>query len=171
MKELKEPVIENNCFEANGRKYVLSASLSIERYKEYERLQHHVVFGADAASLVKTLKDIFDLLNKSKPADAAVVINNVLDGVSYQADEKRRHPIMYLCGLFINKENEDINTYNQANSEAKIQDWENAGIPMSFFFRISNSLTNIHAEGLSKDLEVISEAGAVKNGQKPTKKS
>ena len=157
MQKLKTPEIVNNNFEANGRNYHISNSLSIDRYKEDEKLDHHVIFGADPAGLAKTLDEVFELLNKSKQAEAAVKIHNVRAGIDYKNDKNREHPMLYLCALFLNREDEDVNIYDQAISDSKIQDWKTAGIEMVFFFQLARSLIRFYADGLETDLKSISD--------------
>jgi len=108
---------------ASKKEYFIESELSIVRFQEFEKLQSHVGFGVDFSGLVNKLKDAFEYLNKSKPADAAIVIHNAMNGI-VQKLENRTHPIMEMCALFINEENEDRTEFNKDKIKQKIDDWK-----------------------------------------------
>jgi hypothetical protein len=139
--ELKTISLEKGSFEACGTKYLIHRSLSITRFVEYEKLQNHVGFGVTFASLFKTLKDVYELLNKQKFADCAVKVHNVLTGITEKAENKV-HPALLLCALFVNREDEDITKWDESDALRKIADWTEGGYDMNSFFQLGVSFVN-----------------------------
>ena len=54
--------------------------------------------------------------------------------------ENRTHPIFQLCALFINREDEDINVYDEQIMNDKIEDWKKEGYAATNFFRLAFNL-------------------------------
>ena len=123
-------------FEANGHSYKFASQISIDRFIEFERLQAHVGFGKDFKGIHEILKDTYDLLNKSKPADAAVKVHNLLNGVGYNL-EKRDHPVLQMCALFLNRADEDVKVYDEDLMSEKIADWRTEGYSIEDFFQLA----------------------------------
>lgn len=123
-------------FEANGKKYKFCSQISIDRFIEFERLQAHVGFGKDFKGIHETLKDTYELLNKSKPADAAVKVHNLLNGIGYNL-EKRDHPVLQMCALFLNREGENVKVYDEDLIAEKIADWREEGYSIEDFFQLA----------------------------------
>lgn len=73
---------------------------------------------------------MYTLLNEGRFADAAVKQHGVVHG-SIRIDERRKHPLMLICSLFIAAPNEDLTTWNEAEAAEKINDWSN--VDMAFF--------------------------------------
>jgi len=109
--EVKE-IDFNKPFVANGKKYVKQTSLTVDEFKEYELLQAHVGFGMDFGSVFNRIKDVYELVNKTKFADAAVKLHNLMTGIADKV-EKREHPALLICTLFLHEQNnrqkEEIN--------------------------------------------------------------
>ena len=106
MTEIQKLDITANSFEANGNKYLIHSSLTVKRFEVFERLQIEVSFGVDFDSLKNSIAKIYDCLQTFKGADASVIARNALEGIA-RIDNKRKHPIMLLCSLFICRENEN----------------------------------------------------------------
>ena len=123
----------------SGKEYLIESELSVVRFQEFEKLQSHVGFGVDFEGVINKLKDAFEDLNKSKPADAAIKIHNLLNGV-IQKVENREHPIMEMCALFINSEDEDRTEFNVDKIKRKIEDWREYST--NDFFQLAFTLVN-----------------------------
>ena len=140
-------------FQANGKKYIIRDSLTIERFKQFEDLQTEVGYGVDFYEMFNNISKIYTYLNSSKPADAAIIAHNLMTGIKNKLDE-REHPVLRLCTLFITLENEDITGYDSALSDAKIEDWKLEGISMDSFFQLAFSLVS----GFTPALKAVSQS-------------
>ncbi len=138
----------NQVFEANGNKYYVSKSLTVERYKAYQKMQIEVGFGIGFAGVVNVLKKAYEQLNKQQFADAAVTLHNTLNSIA--GLDEREHPVLVLCALFINRENEDLTKVDDSVLLAKIEDWKASGIPMDFFLGYAQHLVQDYQKLLSE---------------------
>lgn len=128
-------------FTANGVKYLVHTALAIERFIEFEKLQIQVGYGVDFRNLFHKINEAFHYLNNGLPADAAVVLHNVMKGVADNLEE-RENPVLNLCTLYICREDEDLTTYDYALNQAKIDDWKKEGISIDSFFVLAFNLVN-----------------------------
>lgn len=136
--ELKRIDFDGKMIEGtSGRKYYIESELSIDRFTEFEKLQSHVGFGVDFDGIVNKLNDAYDKLNKSKPMDAGIIIHNLLNGIIMRM-ENRNHPVLEMCALFINEENEDRVKYSLDAINKKIDDWKEYDI--NDFFQLAFNL-------------------------------
>jgi hypothetical protein len=92
-----------NGFEANGRKYLIHDSLTIERFEQYEKLQVQVSWGIEFEIMFKNLRELIKHLDKIEFVKASVLATNMLHGVA-RGVENRIHPVfpsmlpVYLSG-------------------------------------------------------------------------
>lgn len=128
-------------FNANGKVYTIRTTLTIERFEEFEQLQGEVGFGVDFLNLFKSMRKGYDYLNDGQPADAAVVMYNVMHGIKKHLD-RRVNEVLMLCTLFICREGEDVTRYDEALCFDKINDWKREGITMDNFFSLAFNLVN-----------------------------
>ena len=147
---------KGSTFMANGKEYVISQKLSVERWRKYEELQLMVGMGRSFDEVWKMLKRIWDALNKGKLADASVVTHNLLWGVRDKLDQ-RQHPALLLCTLFINRKDEDITVYSEDFMNEKIKDWTREGYDINGFFQLAWSLVPSFIEAFNEDLPPISK--------------
>jgi len=154
--ELK--VLANDCvqFTANGTEYYVKNSLSVERFKQYEKLQLNFGFGRTFDSIAQALNKSVDLANKGKGLEAWNIVFNLKEAVGKDMD-KRSHAAFYLCALFICTEGEDLTVWDEQLAEKKIADWNTEGIDASSFFRIAVGLVNGFMENLEATSQDISE--------------
>lgn len=137
MTELKTPEKEAKSFTANGVEYFIEQSLSFERYKMYQKLQIECGYDVTFYGMFEKVKEAYGLLNKMKMADAAVILHNIMSGVSNV--DKRQIPVLEMCALFINAKDENRNEINQDMVDKKIADWQQEGIAVDYFFSIAIS--------------------------------
>jgi len=123
--------ITKEIFTAGGNKYYVTKSLSVERYKAYLKMQLQVGYDVGFSGVIESLQKIYRLCNEQKFADIAVLCHNMLKSIEDM--DKREHPILILCALFINRDGEDTAIVDDALIQAKIDDWKEANIPMDFF--------------------------------------
>ena len=140
-------------FVANGNKYIILDKLTTARWIEYEKLQPLVTYGVTFKQLDTNHRKAFDFLNKQKFADAAVIMHNIMNGVINATDEKRIHPVLLMCSLFMVREDEDVKIFDEKYMEEKILDWHAEGIDMMDFFQFALSSIHGFRETLLKSTE------------------
>lgn len=156
-------------FKADGHTYYVehNAPLSLARNRALEKFGLYSIMARDGRALMAEVRRAYDALNAGKPIDCGVILDNVLSGI---ADlNAREAPLMYICTLFINREDEDRMAYDQELGKQKIAAWTKEGIEAQFFFHwalnylkitddqlsmftqisLSNSLPKMTLEGLS----------------------
>lgn len=137
--ETKSFAPDANSFVANGVKYLIHGSLPLGRYQVYEKLQAQIAWGVDFEKQHRDLKKAWDLLNQTKLGEAAVWINNMMEGIAHRV-EKREHPALLLCTVFICREGEDMTAWDETEALEKIADWKAEGIDAESFFEFAFSL-------------------------------
>jgi hypothetical protein len=134
MSEVKKIDLAQGWFMANGKKYVISNSISVERYKEYEKLEPKLTYGVGFEELFRNVKKAYELVNQQKFADSAVVLHNIMSGIKEVEDSKRIHPALTMCALVINLEGEESSIYSSEMVNNKVEDWTAEGLDMIDFF-------------------------------------
>ena len=141
--------LDANSFEANGHKYLIHPSLSVARFEIFEQQQIWVEYGSSASAFRQEAVQVYELLNKGKFADASVAQRNLIDGVARVA-EKRAHPVLLMCTLFVVREGEDTAQWSETDAAEKIADWRKAGIESAFFFHLLKRLGAAYMQGLEQ---------------------
>jgi len=139
-------------FIANGKKFKVHESLTLGRFEEFERLQIYVAYGMTYQNLFGNLNDAWNALNETKPADAAAILYNIMNGTKNQI-EKRENEILMICTLFICYEGEDLTTYDEVLALDKIDDWKKEGIDYTSFFDLAFGLVSSFIPSLETDLK------------------
>lgn len=120
-------------FTANGKMYHKSESVSFNRHKWLSKLQVELSYGTTVDQLFESQKKQYELLNKQKFADAAVLAHNTMKGIASIADD--RAPVaMKLALLFWNYEGEDVRFMTNELMAEKLADMEQEGVDAGFFF-------------------------------------
>lgn len=132
-------IFELDSFNANGRRYIVRTSLTVERFEKFEELQAEVGFGVDFANLFGQMRKAYDYLNEGQQADASVVLYNAMHGIKNFLD-KRINEVLHLCALYICREGEDVTAYDEALILDKVNDWKKEGIEMENFFGLAFNL-------------------------------
>ena len=132
---LKRINFETGAFEANGTKYQIESSLSIERYCEMQVLEKELGFGVTFRSIFDKLKSIYTDLNKANFVAAAVTVDGMLRGIA--KIEEREPVVLKICCLFINAEGENRATWSNDLIVKKINDWKAEGMDMQDFFTVA----------------------------------
>jgi len=148
-------------FEANGKKYTVSKSLSVERWKYFEDFQALVGFGRSFDDVFQNVKKAYEALQHPKIADASVILHNILIGVKEKLD-KRHHPALMICALFINAEDEDQRVYDEDIMNRKIEDWQKEGYDVNDFFSLAWNLVPSFIENYKDVLQNISNQATKK---------
>ena len=135
---------------ASGKEYHIGKELSIVRFKVLEELEVEFYYGYTMREMFEKLKETFLDLNKSKPADAAVKVHNLMTGIADKLD--KRQPVMLrICSLFINTKDENLNQWTDDLAEEKIKDWTEEGYAIDDFFSLAANLV----PGFMKDYERV----------------
>lgn len=137
--------VSANSFEGrSGRKYIVYPSLSTERYRVFESLQLEMEYGVTLSGFKTELETIYRLLNELKFADAAVMVNNAINGAS-RIESGGPHPLLMICALFICPADEDQGRWNEAEAAEKVGDWAN--IDVAFFLSCAKRLFHRYLPG------------------------
>lgn len=137
-------------FEANGNKYFISDKISIERFTQYEKLVPRLTYGLEFSQIFANLKLAYENINKSNFANSAVIIHNIMNGITNIEDSNRVHPALLMASLVINREGEDTRFYDETIALDKIKDWQTEGLDMLGFFNLSLSSIQGFSETLLK---------------------
>jgi len=168
--ELKKLPVDATRFEANGRKYHIAESLSVERWRYYEDFQALVGFGRSFDDVFQNVKKAYEALQHPKIADASVILHNILTGVKEKLDQ-RHHPALMICTLFINYEGEDEKIYDEEIMKTKIEDWKQEGFDVNDFFTIAWNLVPGFIKTYKEDLEnTLNRTQKKKSSQSKDKK-
>lgn len=157
--EVGQPIkaISNlSTFNANGTTYTIRPSLSVARFEQFEILQATVGYGVDFKQIFDNLKKAYSSLNAGAPADAAVILHNIMSGIKDKTD-KKENAVLELCALFITAEGEDGGTYDAALTAKKINDWRAEGIEAASFFTLACTLVTGYTAALAEVLPSTSE--------------
>ena len=148
--ELKTLDYNQSSFEANGKTYYVKNSLSVERFRHFEKYQVDFGFGRTYKSISESLRKSIELANKGKGLEAWNIIFNLMNAVGDSLD-KRVNNGMLICALFIVTEDEDLTKWDEQEQLNKINDWNTEGYDVNSFFRLAANLV----EGFIGDLEEV----------------
>lgn len=129
-------IINDQEFVANDKTYFLEPQLSIERFRESQRLEIEISFSTTFKKHYKTLSDLKEVLNQAKFVDAAVKLRDIMEGLIRIGNKNQHHPMMRYCALILNTHEEDRKAFDEKLVDEKIADWEKEGIPVSSFFAV-----------------------------------
>jgi hypothetical protein len=136
MNELKRLDTAANSFEASEIKYLILPSLTIERFRQFEKLQITLGWNADYQTLATGIRKAYDSLQTMKVADASVTLSNLLGGIARKTDG-REHEVLLLCSLFVVREGENISEWSETEATEKIADWKRGGYDVADFFDLA----------------------------------
>lgn len=157
-----------NSFEANGHKYHVSSGISLNRYREYEKLEPKLTFGLSFDDIYKSLNKLYDLLNKQKFADCAIIAHNLMSGIKDIESEKREHPALLMAALVINRDGEDAGIYDEKLQLEKINDWRKEGFDVLPFFTFALSSIQGFAQEYKKYIDQEKEKNKPKQSVQNT---
>lgn len=140
----------------SGKLYTVRTSLSVERYSLFQIYEKELAYGLTLPGLNDKLKKVYELINKQKFADSAVMIYDIMRGVVKLGE--RQSAIMKICCLYINAEDEDEGKINQDMIDAKIRDWSEYDVTDFFQVAVSsvNGLIEIY-QSVSRDISELNQ--------------
>ena len=125
--ELKKIDLSQSSFEANGVTYYIKDTLSVERYRWFEKYQVTFGFAREFKQIYDMLVKSVDLANKGKGLEAWNIIFNLKEEIGKNNLDNRMHNGMYICALFIVEENEDLTSWDEQLANKKIDNWNKEG--------------------------------------------
>lgn len=141
--EPKSIDIKSRVFMANGNKYYIAEKISIDRWKQYEKLVPRLTFGVDFKELFANILKAYNFLNQPKPEplSAGIILYNIMEGIKNAEDAERVPPGLIMCALVMNREGENVGVYDEQLALEKINDWRAEGLDiLSFFAWALNSI-------------------------------
>ena len=138
-KQVKRLPLDKKSFKANGKEYTIVDTMSIERWKYLEDFQELLAWGTGFDDLFKNIKRVYQLLDEGKENEPRIILHNVLTSIK-QKLEKRYHPALMLCTLFVVRDDEDQTVYNEEFMKSKIEDWTTEGYDINDFFQLAWTL-------------------------------
>lgn len=132
--EPKSIDLKERAFMANGNKYYIAEKISIDRWKEYEKLVPRLTYGVGFNEMQAALVKAYNALNKQQFADASVIIHNIMNGIKDADNPERVPPGLMMCALVMNKEGEDVGKFDENIMLDKILDWRLEGLDILSFF-------------------------------------
>lgn len=156
--ELKELNFSETAFMANGTEYFVKSSLSVERFRWFEKYQVNFGFARDFKTIYDNLKKSIDLANKGKGVEAWNCVFNLYEQVGKIVDEEKAvHQAFLICALFICTEDEDVTQWDENKAIKKIEDWNREGITANSFFQLAANLVNGYIDALEEISRSTSE--------------
>ncbi len=131
--QLVTPPYDATSFEAGGIAYTATESLSVPRYRVFQKRQVEFGFSGTFKGICEDLDKIWADLNKLQMGAAAQKLGNLREGITFTGHGRVNG--LELCLLFFNSKDENAVEYNHQAMEAKKAIWEAAGITADFFFR------------------------------------
>ena len=138
--QLKELDINATSFMANGKEYFIESSLSFDRHYYYTMLQIEFGFGVSYNDMLAAWQEVINEADKLRFSSIVIKANNILECAKRPA--KKEHPLLMLCALFINTENEDRKSITEEQIKTKINDWAAEGFNIVPFFRLARTFVN-----------------------------
>ena len=151
-KKLKQLDPNARSFVANQKTYFIETHLSIDRFHEFQILEKEAGFSMSFKSIVDTLLEVYEDLNTMRAADASVKVHNLLAGITKV--QEKEHPLLKICALFMNTEDENRDIITDDMIRTKIDDW--AGYDVGGFFTIALNSVNGFFKIYSDMLQIIS---------------
>ena len=143
--------LNDNSFQAGGKKYIIHSTVNIERYRHMEELQVRAAFGQNYAQFHAGFLRIVDLKNKGKQFEADIALNNMMQGTA-RAINKQHNPLLLIATLFCCTQGEDRTTWDEETANEKIEIWSKEGYPVEDFFGLSLQSCRHYQSDLFQDL-------------------
>lgn len=164
--DLKQIDFTKGEFTASGKKYFVKQSLSVERFRWFEKYQVDFGFGRTYKSIADALRKAIELGNKGKGIEAWNIVLNLVLTIS-EGLEKRTNNAMMICALFIVTADEDLTKWDEQEQLEKIKDWNDEGYDVNSFFQLAANLVT----GFIEDLEeVLSDTSGLARAMEEIKK-
>ncbi|CAG5001958.1 hypothetical protein DYBT9275_02775 [Dyadobacter sp. CECT 9275] len=144
-------------FEAGGHTYHVEDSLSIERYKAFQRMEIELGYGYNFSALTDKLQLAYQYQNERKFADVSVILYQLIEGAV--AISEKKPTALYVATLFINRSDEDRTVWSRTIAEEKLKDWNN--IDANFFLIVALSRVRNFGKSLNEISQLLESVGAI----------
>lgn len=141
-------------FMANGHRYTICQTFTIERYAIYQKLEIELGYGMSFKGVFDRVGQALADLNKLKLVDAIVKLTDLQRGMAI-IEEKEPH-VLRVCALVFNREGEDVRFINDDMITEKIKDWKAEGLDMQGFFTYALHTLNGFKERYQNTTRIIS---------------
>jgi hypothetical protein len=121
-------------FMANGKRYIIHESTTVDGFQALEELRIRAATGETAAGLLAQLQEAYNKLNEGKFADASVLLYNTIDAAEKQM-EKRRHSLLLQLTIFARPEGHDIREWSEEVADTWLNDFQEEGLDVADLFR------------------------------------
>ena len=160
-KQLKTIDFTKDTFKAMGITYNVKGSLSIERFRYFEKYQVEMGYGRTFEDVYKAVTNTINYINNKKEVEGHSVLWNLQEGLKRVIKEGKVHPALMICALFIVEKDEDLTKWDEQQAEAKIKNWNDEGYDVNGFFQLAANLVSgyINAlEDIFQDTSKLAEA-------------
>lgn len=148
--------LNDNSFEAGGKKYIVHSSVNIEFYRELEELQVRARYGKNFVELHRGFEKVVELANKGKRFESDVALNNMMQG-TVRALNKQHDPLILICTLFCWPEGEPRTTWDEEKANETIKLWSEEGYPVEDFLLLGLQFVRRYQSALVTESLNISE--------------
>lgn len=124
-------------FECGGRKFYISDKMSFIKFEKLSEWSLEFGFSATFKDIFTQLKRLYEVLNQTKFADAAIICHNIMTGIVNL--EQKDNAAFRICALFILEEGENEIDYNEAKISEKIECWSKE-LEVSFFLNFAAAI-------------------------------
>lgn len=146
--------LQTKSFVANGVRYYIEDTRSIDRWVFEQQLTIEAGFGVEFDEMLRAWKDQVTYLNKQDFVNSAVQAYNMANGITKVF--AREPTILKFCALFINTAEEDRRTIDSDVISRKIEDWKAEGLAIEGFFEFSLLRVRGLGEGYMKAIQSVS---------------
>lgn len=146
--------LSTKSFTANGTRYYIEDTRSIDRWVFEQQLTIEAGFGVEFDEMLRAWKDQVTYLNKQDFVNSAVQAYNMANGITKVF--AREPTILKFCALFINTAEEDRRTIDSDVISRKIEDWKAEGLAIEGFFEFSLLRVRGLGEGYMKAIQSVS---------------
>lgn len=150
--------LNDNSFDAGGKKFIVHSSVNIELYRIMEELQVRARFGQSFAQLHRGFERVIELINKGKRFESDVALNNMMQG-TVRAMNKQHDPLLLICTLFCWPEGEARTYWDEEKANETIKLWSEEGYPIEDFLVLGLQFVRRYQSGsLIESLNISGEA-------------
>jgi len=131
-------------FQADGFKFIILKSISLDRMITYYKHAPEFTFGMDWQKIYDNNEKKMKFINDGKQGECYALCKLENEYIAGLTDKKNQHdPCMRLASIFIVREDEDAAIYDYDFQAQKFQNWRKEGIEYaSFFLLVANMLPN-----------------------------
>ena len=111
--------------------------LMLRRYEMLEKFLVEMNFSMTSEHLQRNIFNAMKMIKEGEHNDAYVILHNIMQGIT---DMKTKHMVtMWVCSVFIYREDEDVSDWSKVIANEKIEDWKNS-FNTGFFLALRNRM-------------------------------